>query len=197
MGKLNGIVCRMRGGAGALACRLSPAQAGRDSKAKLLPLAARPLALLGRSPADARFAARALERGAFRSVYVGEGLNGARAALEVARNEDRRGSLRLSEREHDAGHKLVADLEAAFAPVTALAAGLTTASRLAEAHAAVAEALARDAAGTSTALWQGDRGLRVARLRAISRCQSTPLLFIWLNTLISSAVASPLKSSVA
>ncbi|HKB00131.1 MAG TPA: double-strand break repair protein AddB [Methyloceanibacter sp.] len=133
---------------------------------ELVALLKHPLALLGRSPSDARFAARALERGAFRSVYVGEGLDGARAALDAARSEERRGSLRLSEREHDAALKLVADLKAAFAPVTALGAGLTTASRLAEAHAAVAEALARDAAGSSAALWQGDAGEALSVLLA-------------------------------
>jgi ATP-dependent helicase/nuclease subunit B len=132
----------------------------------LMALLKHPLALLGRSPTDARFAARAVERGAFRSVYVGEGLDGARAALYAAEDEDRRGSLRLSEREHDAALKLVADLMAAFAPVTALAAGLTTASRLAEAHAAVAEALARDTAGSSAALWQGDAGEALSVLLA-------------------------------
>jgi ATP-dependent helicase/nuclease subunit B len=132
----------------------------------LMALLKHPLALLGRSPSDARFAARALERGAFRSVYVGEGLDGARAALYAARREDRRGSLRLSEREHDAALKLVADLEAAFAPVTALGSGLATASRFAEAHAAVAEALARNAAGSSAALWQGDAGEALSVLLA-------------------------------
>jgi ATP-dependent helicase/nuclease subunit B len=133
---------------------------------ELIALLKHPLALLGRSQSDARFAARALERGAFRSVYVGQGLDGARAALEAARNEDRRGSLRLSEREHEAALKLVADLEAAFAPVTAFGAGLTTASRLAAAHAEAAEALARDAAGKSTALWQGDAGEALSVLLA-------------------------------
>jgi double-strand break repair protein AddB len=132
----------------------------------LMALLKHPLALLGRSPSDARFAARALERGAFRSVYVGEELDGARAALYAARREDRRGSLRLSEREHDAALKLVADLEAAFAPLTALGSGLATASRFAEAHAAVAETLARNAAGSSAALWQGDAGEALSVLLA-------------------------------
>ena len=132
----------------------------------LMALLKHPLALLGRSPADARFAARALERGAFRSVYVGEGLDGARAALYAARSEERHGSLRLSEREHDTALGLVADLEAAFARLTALGSGLTTASRLAEAHAAVSEALARDTAGSSAALWQGDAGEALSVLLA-------------------------------
>jgi double-strand break repair protein AddB len=132
----------------------------------LMALLKHPLALLGRSPSDARFAARALERGAFRGVYVGEGLDGARAALDAAKDEERRGPLRLSEREHDAAVKLVADLKAAFAPLTALGAGLTTASRLAEAHAAVGEALARDTAGSSSGLWRGDAGEALSVLLA-------------------------------
>jgi ATP-dependent helicase/nuclease subunit B len=132
----------------------------------LMALLKHPLALLGRSPSGARFAARALERGAFRGVYVGEGLDGARAALYAAKREERRGPLRLSERDHDAALGLVADLEAAFAPLTALGAGLTTASRLAEAHAAIAEALARDAAGSSSGLWQGDAGEALSVLLA-------------------------------
>ena len=53
----------------------------------LMALLKHPLALLGRSPGEARSAARALERGAFRCVYVGEGLEGARAALHAARSE--------------------------------------------------------------------------------------------------------------
>jgi ATP-dependent helicase/nuclease subunit B len=72
----------------------------------------------------------------------------------------------LSEREQEAALKLVADLKAAFAPLTALSSGLTTASRIAEAHAAVAEALARDTAGKSTALWQGDAGEALSVLLA-------------------------------
>ncbi len=50
--------------------------------------------------------------------------------------------------------------------LTALGSGLTTASRLAEAHAAVAEALARDTAGSSAALWQGDAGEALSVLLA-------------------------------
>jgi ATP-dependent helicase/nuclease subunit B len=125
-----------------------------------------PLALLGRSPAAARSAARALERGAFRNVYVGEGLDGAQAALYAARSEERRGALLLSDQEHEAALGLVADLKAAFAPLTALGAGLKPASRLAEAHAAVAEALARDSSGSSSALWQGDAGEALSVLLA-------------------------------
>ena len=133
---------------------------------ELMALLKHPLALLGRRPEQARDAARALERGAFRDVYVGQGLAGARAALEDAREEEKRG--RLSAGDHQAALRLVADLEAAFAPLTELARGdlPNPAARLAEAHAAVAERLARDASGSSSALWQGDAGEALSVLLA-------------------------------
>ncbi len=87
---------------------------------ELMALLKHPLALLGRSPYETRAAARALERGAFRDVYVGEGFDGARAALAAARAEGKRGPLALTEEEHEAALRLIDDLEAAFAPLTAL-----------------------------------------------------------------------------
>ncbi len=62
----------------------------------------------------------------------------------------------------------MADLEAAFAPLTELARGDLPhpAARLAEAHAAVAEKLARDASGSSSGLWQGDAGEALSVLLA-------------------------------
>ena len=133
---------------------------------ELMALLKHPLALLGRRPEQARDAARALERGAFRDVYVGQGLAGARAALEDAQEERKRG--RLGPAEHQAALRLVTDLEAAFAPLTELARGdlPSPASRLAEAHAAVAEKLARDAGGSSSGLWQGDAGEALSVLLA-------------------------------
>jgi ATP-dependent helicase/nuclease subunit B len=125
---------------------------------ELMALLKHPLALVGRSQGETRAAARALERGAFRDVYVGHGLAGARAALEAARTEGKRGRLVLSPEEHADALRLVADLEAAFAPLIALSAGTHAASSLAQAHVATAEALARDAKGSSSGLWQGDAG---------------------------------------
>jgi ATP-dependent helicase/nuclease subunit B len=126
----------------------------------LMALLKHPLTLLGRGAAPMRTAARALERGAFRDIYVGEGLAGARAALEAARTEPKRRHLALSQEQHDAALALVRDLEAAFAPLTALFAdpGPHSAASLAEAHAEAAEALACDAGGSSSPLWQGDEG---------------------------------------
>jgi double-strand break repair protein AddB len=135
---------------------------------ELMALLKHPMALLGRRPEEARNAAGALERGAFRDIYVGKGLAGARAALEAARSEDRRGPLALSPEDRDAALRLVADLEAAFAPLTALSAGSAPhpGTRLAQAHVAVAEALVRDDAGSSAGLWQGDAGEALAMLLA-------------------------------
>jgi len=134
--------------------------------AELMALLKHPLARLGRDQAAARSAARALERGAFCGVYVGEGLAGARAALRAARNEDRRGPLLLSKTEQEAALSLIADLEAAFAPLIALGAGAKPASRLAEAHAGTSEALARDTSGSPSELWKGEAGEALSVLLA-------------------------------
>jgi ATP-dependent helicase/nuclease subunit B len=113
---------------------------------ELMALLKHPLALLGRRAAEARAAARALERGAFRDIYVGQGLAGARAALEAARDETKHRRPPISAQEQATALKLIEDLEAAFAPLMALAAGPLPheAGGWRSAHAAVAEALARD-----------------------------------------------------
>ena len=69
----------------------------------LMALLKHPLTLLGRSPFAMRSAARALERGAFRDIYVGEGLAGAREALEAARDPENRRPrpARISEHEQE------------------------------------------------------------------------------------------------
>ncbi|HEY6669960.1 MAG TPA: double-strand break repair protein AddB [Methyloceanibacter sp.] len=133
---------------------------------ELMALLKHPLALLGRRPEQVRDAARALERGAFRDIYVGQGLAGARAALEDAREEEMRG--RLGAGDYQAALRLVADLEAAIAPLTELTRVdlPNPAARLAEAHAAVAQRLACDASGLSSALWQGDAGEALSVLLA-------------------------------
>jgi double-strand break repair protein AddB len=130
---------------------------------ELMALLKHPLTLLGRSPEDARKTARRLERGAFRDIYVGQGLAGARAALEAAQQK-RRPALGLTE--HRAALRLIDDLETAFAPLLALSTGAHSAGRLAEAHAAVAEVIARDANGSSARLWQGDAGEALSVLLA-------------------------------
>jgi ATP-dependent helicase/nuclease subunit B len=129
---------------------------------ELMALLKHPLTLLGRSPEDARRAARALEHGAFRDIYVGQGLPGARAALEAA---GRKRKPVLSSEEHRAALALVDDLVRAFTPFSALSAP-STAARLAQAHAATAETLARDASGSASRLWQGDAGEAMSVLLA-------------------------------
>jgi ATP-dependent helicase/nuclease subunit B len=130
--------------------------------AALMALLKHPTTLLGRRPFEMRNAARALERGAFRDIYVGEGLVGARESIEAARDpgERRPRPAQISEQEQDAALKLVGDLEAAFAPLIALFTDGSEhrASRLADAHVAVAEALACDVTGSASRLWQGDAG---------------------------------------
>ena len=136
----------------------------------LMALLKHPLALLGRRPGEMRAAARALERGAFRDVYVGEGLAGAREALQAARDPENRRPrpARISEHEQEKALKLVADLEEAFAPLVELFAqgAEQPASGLAEAHVAAAEALASDETGSSSGLWRADAGEALTTLLA-------------------------------
>lgn len=135
----------------------------------LMALLKHPLALLGRTPRDIRKAARSLERGAFRDVYMGQGVAGARNALKAPRdNELKRNQTKLAADEHGDALALVNDLERAFAPLTALFSSSMPHSiaQLAKAHAETAEALARDAAGSTGALWQGDGGEALAVLLA-------------------------------
>jgi len=134
---------------------------------ELMALLKHPLALLGRRAEVMRTAVRALERGTFRDLYLGKGLDGARASLEAARTEKRHRLLRLSEAEHEAALSVVDDLKTAFQPLSALYASFLphSATQLAEAHAAVAEALAYDAKGFA-GLWQGDAGEALSVLLA-------------------------------
>jgi double-strand break repair protein AddB len=135
---------------------------------ELMALLKHPLALIGRRPAEARAAARTLERGAFRDIYVGQGLAGARAALEAARGDGKRRRSTISQHEQAIALKLVADLEAGFAPLAALFADASEhkAARLTDAHAQTAEALACDRDGSSSSLWQGDAGEALSVLLA-------------------------------
>jgi len=121
---------------------------------ELMALLKHPLTRLGRAPGAIRSAARALERGAFRDIYLGQGFSGAAHALMNAGFR-----TKLTETEQKTAAKLVDDLQDAFAPLAALfgAPSLHSAAALAEAHAATAEALARDEK-RELPLWQGDAG---------------------------------------
>ncbi len=128
---------------------------------ELMALLKHPLALLGRRPGEVRAQALALERAAFRDVYVGRGFAGIEEALAAAaQTEKRRRGRPIGEEQLRQAKSLVTDLKAAFAPLAGLYAGALehSATRLAEAHSATAEALARDHLGSPSGLWLGDAG---------------------------------------
>jgi len=130
---------------------------------ELMALLKHPLARLGREPAAIRNLARMLERGAFRDIYLGEGLAGVAHALKAERQR-----ALLSEDERDDALGLVADLRRAFEPLSAFFATTSShsAAQFAEAHGATAESLARDETGSSSELWQGDAGEALTLLLA-------------------------------
>jgi double-strand break repair protein AddB len=142
----------------------------------LMALLKHPLTLLGRAPAQIRQAARALELAAFRDVYVGRGLADAATALKAPRDRSQRGG-RLSQSQIAAASTLVADLQGAFAPLIALfeTSSPPTATQLADAHIATAEALARDEGGSASGLWQGDAGEALSVLFTDLITQGGPL----------------------
>jgi double-strand break repair protein AddB len=125
---------------------------------ELMALLKHPLTRLGRQPAEIRDTARAIERSVFRDIYIGQGLNGVAQALDAAHAKPKRRRLKLTAKEHDAALRLVHDLEQAFAPLAELFADSAehSATNLAAAHAAAAEALSREAEGSD--LWCGDAG---------------------------------------
>ena len=130
----------------------------------LIALLKHPLVRLGLDPFVIRRAARALELAAFRAPYLGRGLGGVVAALDKAEQdclssapqrvsgsavEEPRGTRRpravrrLFPEDWQGAHDLIARLEAAVAPLTALFAtrDIHPLSAYATAHAQVAEAL--------------------------------------------------------
>ncbi len=118
--------------------------------AAVVALLKHPLTRLGRSAGIVRRTARALEIAAFRTLYLGRGLDGLASALENAesavRARERRGHAiqRLRDDDWEAVHALASDLRSAFEPLTAALA--TTERRqlreMVAAHVATAEALA-------------------------------------------------------
>ncbi|CFX19489.1 Double-strand break repair protein AddB [Candidatus Filomicrobium marinum] len=109
-----------------------------------------PLARLGLSAREVRFAAHALEHAVFRKLYLGDGIPGIEAALtkariEAASGEAPRTAQRLWDEDWERARDLVARLTEAFAPLTATAAmeGELPLTDLAEAHLKCALALTR------------------------------------------------------
>ena len=87
---------------------------------ELMALLKHPLTLLGREPAKIREDARILERIAFRDIYVGQGLAGAAEAVRAARDKEERRRSAVSRDDERVALRLVEDLQAAFAPLSAL-----------------------------------------------------------------------------
>lgn len=153
----------------------------RFAPADLVALLKHPLTRVGLGAFEARRAARALEIAAFRTAYLGRGLDGVEAALEQAAAEqlggDRRGAAvrRLWDEDWEGARTLVRRLRNAFQPLTELHDGRRahTLARLASAHIAVAEALARlpeelaqgdDPALAPSELYAGEAGAAASRL---------------------------------
>ncbi len=117
--------------------------------APLVALLKHPLTRLGHKVVDVRRASRALELAAFRTAYLGRGVDGVEAALERASREvqssERRGRAvsRLRDIDWQNARTLVHDLRAAFQPMTTLARATTTLATAATAHLKIAETLAR------------------------------------------------------
>lgn len=138
--------------------------------ATLMALLKHPLTRLGRDPFTIRRAGRALEIIAFRTPYLGQGLDGVAAAIEQARHKTatserrHRAVRRLWDADWDAARYLVAALKEAFLPLQEVTGTGKPApvSSHARAHMTVAENLARlPAGGESDArslLWQGEAG---------------------------------------
>lgn len=150
------------------------AWSGDFNPVALMALLKHPLTRLGREVPEIRRAARALELIAFRTPYLGRGIDGVLSALDAAESdlaEERRRQRafrRLRDEDRAAARDLVAALAAAFSPLLALAGTGVSEHSLKDwmkAHAKVAESLAMRpaseddavAAGT-TPLWQGEAG---------------------------------------
>ncbi len=141
--------------------------------APLMALLKHPLTRVGLPIGEARRAARALEIAAFRTAYLGRGLDGVDAALERARRESEKGGTRreravrrMGARSWQLARDLLDRLRQAFAPLTTLTAQADRQHPLrdlAAAHVKVAEALARlpepDAASP---LWEQEAGAAAA-----------------------------------
>ena len=148
------------------------AAANDFAPAKVMALLKHPLCRLGLEPFDVRRFARALELAAFRTHYLGRGLEGISAALDRAerlklgRERQSRAVRNLWDEDWAGARQLVDRLTAAFAPLTAVYGGGAKRSLrdFATAHIAAAEQLAavppvkgaREA--PTNPLWQGEAG---------------------------------------
>jgi ATP-dependent helicase/nuclease subunit B len=155
----------------------------RFAPATVMALLKHPLTRLGLPIRNARRAARFLELGALRTVYLGEGLDGldanlARAQRETAdRTRRERAVQRLWDEDWEAAQVLVQRLREAVAPMTALAddGEPHPLHELIAAHRAVAEAMARTASDEDPArLWHDEDGEEAERLLTSLEDSSLP-----------------------
>lgn len=134
--------------------------------AALMALLKHPLARLGLPASDIRRAARALELIAFRTDYLGRGLDGIEAAIEAAnlrvksRTRRQRAVLRLWDADWQAARNLLARLRKCYEPLIELFArpGEQPLADFVRAHVTAAEALAQLPDEATSPLWQGDAG---------------------------------------
>ena len=150
------------------------AVADRFGPRTLMPLLKHPLMRMGRKAFDIRKAARALEIIAFRTPYLGGGLEGIEAAVEVAAQDlasgQRRGRAvsRLWDEDWNDARRLVADLKSIYAPLDGLFkdGGGKSLAELAKAHIVVAEALAKtsDDEEQASELWREAAGETAAQI---------------------------------
>ena len=177
---------------GAFLALVIGAMVSEFAPAETMALLRHPLCRLKFNAFDIRKYARALEISAFRTSYLGHGLDGIQAALETAerdRAEKKRmhpAARRLWSEDCDGARELVARLAAAFQPLADLyaASGDQTLAEFARAHAAAAEALAQlpddDALTEASAnpLWQGEAGDTASRFFAKLLDDATPAVAI-------------------
>jgi ATP-dependent helicase/nuclease subunit B len=139
--------------------------------AALMPLLNHPLTRVGLEAKEVRRAARALELAAFRTAYLGEGLDGADAAIERAARGVESGArrhravCRMREDDWRAAQDLIQRLKSAFTPVDRLFRDRRkwALKTIAAAHVQSAEALARlppngDATAQGASLWHDEAG---------------------------------------
>ncbi len=137
--------------------------------AEVMALLKHPLTRLGLDAFAVRRAARALEIGAFRDVYLGHGLDGIAQALTATREAITGGERRhqavkrLWPEDWDGAQEVARRLKDAYAPLVAVFAGGPQSLRdIAAAHVRCAEALARlpdaDEAEETSPLWGGEAG---------------------------------------
>jgi len=138
--------------------------------AEVMALLKHPLTRLGLDAFAVRRASRALEIAAFRTVYLGQGLDGlatalARAEEDVAEGERRHIAVkRLWPEDWKGAHDLIQRLKAAFAPLAAVFADDSTQplQSIAAAHVQTAEALAcrpeSEGEDASSPLWREEAG---------------------------------------